>query len=126
MPSAIFLDDSPERCRAARREKLSTVETAQACIDALKAGPCGILYLDHDLGGEVYVDSNREDCGMEVVRWMVTSRPSVDAVVVHTLNHHAAAAMVDSLRDAGYHVARIPFTQLLAMWNESRAAGEEG
>ena len=39
------------------------------CVARL-AEPWDEVHLDHDLGGEVYVDVGRDDCGMEVVRWL--------------------------------------------------------
>jgi hypothetical protein len=74
------------------------------------------LFLDHDLGGEVYVDSSRKDCGMEVVRFIVENKPKVSQIIVHTLNQNAGINMTNQLRNAGYEVKYIPFlyfTQLL-------------
>lgn len=61
-----------------------------------------ILFLDHDLGGEVYVDSSREDCGMEVARWLAIQRlvnPPINIkhIVVHSWNIPAARKMTECL-----------------------------
>jgi hypothetical protein len=61
-----------------------------------------VLCLDHDLGGEVYVDPSRPDCGMEVVRWMAENRPEVGRVIIHSLNTSASLEMERQLRAAGY------------------------
>lgn len=70
------------------------------------------LFLDHDLGEETFADSNIENCGMEVVRWMVKNKPIVKEVIVHSLNAPAAENMVELLKSAGYNAIRIPFTNL--------------
>ena len=63
------------------------------------------MFLDHDLGGEQYVDTNREDCGMEVVRQLHAKNIKQDArtlFVIHTLNSEVVPAMRDKLTAAGY------------------------
>lgn len=68
-----------------------------------------IVWLDHDLGGETFVDSGREDCGMEVVRWIEREQPTIHNIIVHSWNPDAARAMQRALKKAGYHVVYIPF-----------------
>lgn len=67
------------------------------------------MCLDHDLGGKVFVDSNREDCGMEVVRWIMRNRPFIGRVIVHSWNEPAARRMVADLRRRDYAVSYAPF-----------------
>lgn len=110
----LFLDDSENRTaafllNAADATKL-TVKTAVEAIAALSE-PWRIVHLDHDLGGEVYVDSGREDCGMEVVRHMVANQCDVGLVIVHTWNIPAGERMVTELCDAGYRAIGAPWGQ---------------
>src|SRR5271166_6168800 len=67
----LFLDDDPDRARSflGRNPQAVWVQTATECIARL-AESWDQVHLDHDLGGEIFVDSSREDCGMEVVRWL--------------------------------------------------------
>lgn len=111
MKRILFLDDDPKRCEAflKRVPTATVVHTAEACIDALGWQYWDEVHLDHDLGGEHFVDSFRADCGMEVVRWVVLARPDVREFIVHTYNPDAALLMVPALRRAGYVVHRIPF-----------------
>ena len=106
----LFLDDDPERTSAflGAYPEAKCVETAEGCIKQLRYR-WDIVCLDHDLGGEIYVDSSREDCGMEVVRWVRKHQPLVDNFVVHTYNTGAAQIMVKELRASGYRVIRLPF-----------------
>lgn len=80
-----------------------------------------LLMLDHDLGGQVYMDSNKKNTGMEVVRWIVKNKPQINKIVVHSLNYLAAIEMNDRLCKAGYNILRIPFidinwAKLLKQW----------
>jgi hypothetical protein len=67
----LFLDDDPARAEIFLAENPDAiwVETASDCIARLEE-PWDEVHLDHDLGGERFVDLSREDCGMEVVRWL--------------------------------------------------------
>lgn len=115
----IFLDDCPYRTVRfkSRLPDAICVTTAQECIEAIeREKEIRHLLLDHDLGGEVYVDSNREDCGMEVVRWLVTNSrenlAKIDTIIVHSMNEPARKNMVYDLRTATYNVLEIPFSSL--------------
>lgn len=113
----LFLDDCPDRRKKFRREypMATLTETAEGMIELLKGleEPADIVFLDHDLGGEVYVDPDREDCGMEVVRWVEKNRPPVAKFVVHTHNDKVNSEMAGRLRAAGYHVEKTPFWKLI-------------
>lgn len=70
----LFLDDDPVRGEIFLAEHPGAVaRTADECI-AYLCGPWDEVHLDHDLGGEIFVDHERDDCGMAVVRWLCTSR----------------------------------------------------
>lgn len=109
----LFLDDDTTRTKKFKSHCPSAkcVSTSQECIDELSQ-KWDTVFLDHDLGGEVYVDTNREDCGMEVVRYIVKNKPEIFQIIVHSLNQIAAKEMVLRLQDAGYRVQWVPFTTL--------------
>lgn len=109
----LFLDDDRDRTESFLRAcpQAVCVATAQECMERL-AEDWDAIHLDHDLGGEVYVDSAREDCGMEVVRCIAKSRPEHlrrTLFVVHSYNICAAVSMVESLIGAGYKCEYAPF-----------------
>lgn len=85
------------------------VETAEECITQLESGAFDLVFLDHDLGGEIYVDSGREDCGMEVVRWLERNGGEHRRFVIHTHNEVAGAMMYFQLDRMGYSVAQVTF-----------------
>ena len=110
----LFLDDDPARADAFldKFPDAHWVETAEDCIKALAETTWDEIHLDHDLEGEWFVDSERNDCGMEVVRWLTTQPRNhllAAKFVVHTHNHNAAMVMVTQLGLAGYYVLEQPF-----------------
>jgi hypothetical protein len=110
------LEDNPDRLARFREmfPNATLVTTADKCIEAIQTRQFTICFLDHDLGGEVYVDTQREDCGMEVVRFLEKLEvrgnfASTLMVHVHSHNTPAAEAMVRGLERAGYKAFRTPF-----------------
>lgn len=109
----LFLDDDRERARCFLTEYPDAVwvETADQCVARL-AEPWDEIHLDHDLSGEVLVDHERPDCGMEVVRWLCEEpRPHLQSTrfIVHTQNPNAAVVMMMHLQVTGYRVEERPF-----------------
>jgi hypothetical protein len=112
----LFLDDDPARAEIflAENPEAVWVQTAQECLARL-AEPWDEVHLDHDLGGERYVDLSREDCGMEVVRWLcLEPRPHLVQTLfyIHSHNAGAASAMVMQMYMSGYKVESRPFGAL--------------
>lgn len=119
MSNIFILEDDPYRMKRFRKEfighKIYHAETSAEFIKMLEGFNREIHYvfLDHDLGGETFADSNREDTGMEVVRWMIMNPIDVRLLVaVHSLNGSARQEMVYRLSDAGYIAQEFPFTTL--------------
>lgn len=115
----LFLDDSDQRWYKFQSKVPNAwrAATAEECIKNIKEWPeIHWLFLDHDLGGETWVDSSREDCGMEVVRFLC-SQPerinSIHSIVVHSHNVAAAQEMFYKLEVAGYTVRLVPFINLM-------------
>ena len=71
-PRILFLDDDDLRAEVflGDHPQAVWVQTAAECIAKLEE-PWDEVHLDHDLGGEVFVNIDRDDCGMAVVRWIV-------------------------------------------------------
>jgi ActR/RegA family two-component response regulator len=113
----LFLDDNKDRTKKFRRAYpgCKTVKTADDMIALLSAltEPADYVFLDHDLGGEEYVDSGLPNTGMEVVRWVEENKPPVNRFIVHSMNPSARARMVVALDRAGYDVEGVPFSSLV-------------
>ena len=109
----LFLDDDPERAALflAWVPGAVWVQTADDCLARLEEG-WDEVHLDHDLGGEHFVDFGREDCGMAVVRWLcLVPRPHLQRTrfYVHSHNPNAANLMVMQIYMAGFQVEARPF-----------------
>ena len=114
-PTVLFLDDCPKRTKkfVSRYPYAKCAETAEGIIKLIKGEEqIDALFLDHDLGGAVYVDSGREDCGMEVARYLVDNKHAISRIYVHSLNRPAGLEMTSKLKDAGYKTQYIPFINL--------------
>lgn len=118
----LFLDDDPNRAALAhqrwskeRRENTIWCTTAEEAILTLRDYELDEVHLDHDLGGRTYVNSLREDCGMEVVRWIECrssderEKWSKTRFVIHSWNAPASIEMLQRLQKLGLKVQRIPF-----------------
>ena len=93
------------------KPKAVWIETASECISALHE-IWDEVHLDHDLGGEHFVDHDRDDCGMAVIRWLCEKPRShlhCSLFVIHTHNAGAALAVMFQLQAMGYIVEERPF-----------------
>src|SRR6185503_5276221 len=117
----LFLDDNKKRIEFFKQfnPDADIVENAQDCIKSLKEnGIYDLICLDHDLGGEVYVNSENKNTGMEVVRYLeskeyrkyYSSNKVHGFIIVHTWNFKAGEEMVNRIRNVGYKVVYIPFS----------------
>jgi hypothetical protein len=117
-PRLLFLDDDPARARSFLTEypQAIWVETVPECIERL-AETWDEVHLDHDLGGKTFVDTNDDDCGMEVIRW-ICKEPRTHLrktlFYVHTHNSVAGLLMVLQMRASGYQAEFRPFGYNLA------------
>jgi hypothetical protein len=114
----LFLDDDPTRAAVFLRENPEAVwvETVEACLTRLTER-WDEVHLDHDLGGKTHVDTNQDDCGMEVIRWLC-KEPRTHLrdtlFLVHTHNSAAGLLMVLQLRASAYKAELRPFGLNLA------------
>ena len=109
----LFLDDEAWRAEAfaAANPDVVWAKTVEECLGLLEE-PWDEVHLDHDLGGQTYVDTERDDCGMAVVRWLCDAhRPHLRGTrfFVHSHNANAACAMAFHLQVVGYRVEVRPF-----------------
>ena len=121
----LFMDDDPARAALAYqrmkpedRDRTIWCRTAKEAIITLKdyKNSLTAVMLDHDLEGESFVNSKRDDCGMEVVRVLekMNKENSLENLtkvkfIVHTWNIEAGLIMEKRLREIGLKVIFIPF-----------------
>ena len=107
----MILEDDPYDTRMDGFKNLFTsvgavitwVDTAEECIEELKNDIFDIIFLDHDLGGEVFVDYRETNTGSEVSRW-IYENPINDntIVIIHSFNPVGGAYMNE--RISGSHL----------------------
>jgi len=97
----LILEDSPERqekfARALRGHMMAFVDTARDAILFLQDDKFDTVFLDHDLGGQVMVESG-DGTGYEVACWLEQHpehRPK--QIIIHSLNPSGAARMKQAL-----------------------------
>jgi len=76
--------------------------TAQDAIEFLKeTAHFDIIFLDHDLGDRVFVSSDDENTGSEVVRYLVehSNEYSNTRFIIHSFNPIGAESMFNSIRE---------------------------
>lgn len=118
----LFLDDSPniaaiayQRWPEEKRSNTIWATTAEEAISVLKDYDLEEAYLDHDLGGEQFVHSGREDCGMEIIRWIEKLNPTErkrleqTKFICHSWNLDAGRKMTERLLALGLRAIQIPF-----------------
>ena len=74
------------------------VDNAPECILHIKEEKFQIIFLDHDLGHQIFVDQTEENTGSGVARWMSKNfdHPNMETpIIIHSLNYGAAQYMLD-------------------------------
>jgi hypothetical protein len=109
----LFLDDDPRRAETFLNENPEAVwvTTVAECLERMSES-WDEVHLDHDLGGQRFVDMNQVDCGMEIIRWMCKEpRAHLHDTLffVHTHNSVAGLLMVLQMRSSGYNAEFRPF-----------------
>lgn len=113
-----FKDRFIEKSESGTKIQYTIVESAKDCISLLEASEWNLVILDHDLGGEVFVESLRPNTGGEVARWIENN---VDKMlgnpyfVIHSLNGAGAEYMENTIKQVTDRVCRIPF-----VWSPER------
>lgn len=118
----LFLDDDSYRAALAyqrwpENKKSNTIwcTTAEEAIGVLQDYDLEEAHLDHDLGGEHFVNSARENCGMQVVRWL-EQRTSAELqklkdchFTIHSWNIPAGKEMTERIAKLGLKAIQKPF-----------------
>lgn len=116
----LFLDARPERA-AIMYQRMSSEDQSRTFWTSTVPDALTVLqdyrdridcfYLEYALEGDDYVHPSREDCGMEVVRWLEKQDSTKYScrIIVHTWNIRAGVKMATRLLAAGYDAGHVPF-----------------
>ena len=81
-------------------------ETVEQFKSAMQSSEFNLILLDHDLGGEIYVDINRDDTGSGAARWIKQTYGDIHpTVLTHTLNQTGADNILELIKGS----IHIPF-----------------
>lgn len=103
----LVLEDDPSRITIFK-EKLKGhdiyfFDEADDAINAFKLmtdKPWDIVFLDHDLGGQVFVPSGEHNTGYTVAKYMEENEVEVKQIFIHSMNPAGAANMKAALPKA--------------------------
>jgi CheY-like chemotaxis protein len=103
----LILEDNKNRNIIFRRNLIGHAVTITDDVRELKnhllSQEWDVLFLDHDLGGEVYVDSGREDTGCEAARWLHNNPNRVPEIIfIHSLNENGSKEIKKLVPSAVY------------------------
>lgn len=104
MSRILVLDDDDIRLAAFRKTLIGhdvmCVTTAKEAIACLEKDKWDYIFLDHDLGGKIYVPSG-PDTGYEVAEWIsknLDKRPT--NIIIHSFNEQGRRNMQSLIPDA--------------------------
>lgn len=109
----LVLEDDQNRIKRFSQElignSLDICERAEEAIKLLKEKDYDVVFLDHDLGGQIYVDPLESNTGYEVIRFLARNITNTKAnFIVHSMNS-VGDSMVKSLKAKNYKAVRAVF-----------------
>lgn len=112
-----ILEDNKERIKKFKNKLnrkgvyLCIVETVEDAKRELPKENWDYVFLDHDLGGEIWCPSD-EKSGYEVAKFIAENKISCWEIFIHSMNFHGAENMLHFLANHGYDVKHTPFSSI--------------
>lgn len=103
----LVLDDSKERLKKFQGQlfqvTLDCVMTSREAIKKLSENRYDVVFLDHDLGGQIYQPSG-PGSGYEVALWLHDNPENKPKqIIIHSFNLNGSQRMLSLLPEAEYH-----------------------
>lgn len=109
----LILEDSQERIHQFQKRLpkddlyfFDSVDEAKEAYNLL--GPFDVIFLDHDLDGSVFVDSDEKNTGYQFAKFLVEKETEAQ-IIVHSMNSVGAQNIKNALPQAEI----VPFPQLI-------------
>ena len=122
----LILEDNADRQQVFRRnligQEVTIVDQAQQAIQLLTENVFEMLFLDHDLGNKIFVDSFTEpNTGYAVAKWL-EEHPDRQPkeIILHSLNPDGRKNMAYCLPKA----QQVPFAWMLIKVNDANAVDQ--
>lgn len=109
----LILEDNPARQEKFRHifrnQELFISDNVKDALLCCLTNDFKVIFLDHDLGNEVWVDSEEENTGYQFVKMLVKDRLQKNSLYyVHSMNPIGANKMLNYLLDNGYDSIWMP------------------
>jgi hypothetical protein len=113
----LILEDNPLRIEKFKilfkNQQVDHCATVNDAKNACLVHEYDILWLDHDLDGKIWEDSDKETTGFEFVKWLVLNGFQKNSLnYIHSMNPVGANRMLNYLKDNDYDAIWIPFNTL--------------
>lgn len=86
----LVVEDNPERIKAFQRALINHdafyADTAESASKLIQDNIFELIFLDHDLGGLEYLDSNHPNTGYQVAKKILTNNNNNARIVIHSCN----------------------------------------
>ena len=110
----LILEDSEERVKQfflmfGDDHSLVVVNSAADAISLATTSKFSVIFLDHDLGGKTFVDSNEENTGYQVAKILPTSINKTTPIIIHSWNGPGVKRMKRALETHEAQVVDIIF-----------------
>jgi len=110
----LCLEDNPIRIEAIKQlfknQDIIIVDNVKEAKELSLLNDFKVLLLDHDLGGQIWVDPEEENTGYSFVKWLVENNLCRNSLIyIHSLNPIGANKMLNYLLDNGYDGIWHPF-----------------
>lgn len=87
------LEDMEDRIKIFEKifgeHELTICDTADEAKEILGQQKFDTIFLDHDLGGEIYVDSDLPNTGYQVAKFIANQKIS-SQIIIHSMNYDGA------------------------------------
>jgi CheY-like chemotaxis protein len=119
----LVLEDNEERIKWFKRKlepfcDLTMFSNAELAIEKIKEEKFDVIFLDHDLGGKVYVDSNEPNTGYQVAKIIPNTINKDSYIIIHSLNPVGIQNMMNELN--GMNVIRMHFGTFDFNWIDGK------
>jgi len=103
----LILEDNLERIdkieQLYKNQELFIFDNVIDAFNTCKKLDFNVMLLDHDFGGQIWVDSNKENTGYQFLKMLIEKQLQKDALYyIHSTNPIGANKMLNLLLDNGY------------------------
>jgi len=107
-----ILEDNKERCEFFKKKLIGNLVTICDNVEDAKRilinEQFDVAFLDHDLGGLVYVNSNDQNTGYQLAKFIAEKNIQFKQIYIHSCNEYGRK----NIRSVLPQAIEVPFTEL--------------